>query len=493
MTKTYTPRFELEQASSPSDSFPGRVGFNTMFSHLEERAAQFLPPGPLSSRPSTPVGGRIFIQTDVTPRRMFYDDGVSWLDITPVGGGGAPQPVTAGTAAAEGVSARAARADHVHAFTPLTAAQIPDLPASRITSGSVPPARGGTGQTGVNANMFLVGNGAGTAFEWINYTNLLANLGAASQFRQIIAGTGLSGGGNLQADRTLSVLYGTAAGTAAAGNDSRLTNSRTPTGAAGGVLDGTYPNPGWSPSFVDPLPATPGVRTLGTTAQSAAAGNDARLSNSRTPSGAAGGALAGNYPNPSFNPAFIDTAAGTAGLRTLGTGPLQAAAGNDFRLVNAFTNTTDRDAYITAPVLYQLCMVDGMLLQWTGSAWAPYWRTRTWAQLSLASGYTFTPGTMPTPAVRIEGGRAFLNGRINGTISGTINPIATVPVGFRPNGAAAPGSNVDFYEFRCSAGAGANAFARIRAYIDGSLVCDSNGTSGLTTVSLDQISWPVAL
>ena len=41
----------------------------------------------------------------------------------------------------------------------------------------------------------------------------------------ITAGTGLSGGGNLSANRTLSVNYGTAAGTAAQGNDSRIVNS----------------------------------------------------------------------------------------------------------------------------------------------------------------------------------------------------------------------------------------------------------------------------
>jgi hypothetical protein len=40
-----------------------------------------------------------------------------------------------------------------------------------------------------------------------------------------------------------SVAYGTAANTVCQGNDSRLSNARTPTGAAGGALQGTYPNP----------------------------------------------------------------------------------------------------------------------------------------------------------------------------------------------------------------------------------------------------------
>jgi hypothetical protein len=61
--------------------------------------------------------------------------------------------------------------------------------------------------------------------------------------RQITAGTGLTGGGNLTADRTLTVAYGTTAGTAAVGNDSRLADARTPAGAASGDLAGTYPGP----------------------------------------------------------------------------------------------------------------------------------------------------------------------------------------------------------------------------------------------------------
>lgn len=46
--------------------------------------------------------------------------------------------------------------------------------------------------------------------------------------RQINAGTGLTGGGNLTADRTLAVQYGTTAGTAAQGNDGRLSDTRNP-------------------------------------------------------------------------------------------------------------------------------------------------------------------------------------------------------------------------------------------------------------------------
>lgn len=51
--------------------------------------------------------------------------------------------------------------------------------------------------------------------------------------RQVISGTGLTGGGDLSADRTLAVTYGTAAGTAAQGNDTRITGAAAKTAVEG--------------------------------------------------------------------------------------------------------------------------------------------------------------------------------------------------------------------------------------------------------------------
>ncbi|AMS03187.1 tail protein [Gordonia phage Herod] len=52
---------------------------------------------------------------------------------------------------------------------------------------------------------------------------------AVPNSRTVTAGTGLSGGGTLDVNRTLSVLYGNTANTATQGNDARLSDTRTPT------------------------------------------------------------------------------------------------------------------------------------------------------------------------------------------------------------------------------------------------------------------------
>lgn len=63
--------------------------------------------------------------------------------------------------------------------------------------------------------------------------------GGVPTSRQIISGTGLTGGGDLTADRTLAVVYGSTAGTAAQGNDARLSDARTPLAHAHAIADVT--------------------------------------------------------------------------------------------------------------------------------------------------------------------------------------------------------------------------------------------------------------
>ncbi len=72
--------------------------------------------------------------------------------------------------------------------------------------------------TGAKGIVQLAGDLGGTAAA-PTVPGLAGKVGTA---RQVLAGTGLTGGGDLSADRTLAVSFGTTAGTAAQGNDSRI-------------------------------------------------------------------------------------------------------------------------------------------------------------------------------------------------------------------------------------------------------------------------------
>ena len=78
---------------------------------------------------------------------------------------------------------------------------------------------------------------AGTTWQVLR-TTASGGGGGVPTSRTLTAGTGLSGGGDLTADRTFNVDFGTAAGTVAEGNDARLSDARTPTAHAASHGDG---------------------------------------------------------------------------------------------------------------------------------------------------------------------------------------------------------------------------------------------------------------
>lgn len=141
-----------------------------------------------------------------------------------------------------------------------------------------------------------------------------------------------------------------------------------PSGTASGDLTGSYPGPTIAAGAVtttkildanvtiaklaadtkDAAAGTSSLRKIGTGATDVVAGNDARLTDSRAPSGTATGDLAGSYPAPTIallavtaakmaNATITDTqvaaankdgTTGVASMRTIGTGAQQAMAGS---------------------------------------------------------------------------------------------------------------------------------------------------------------------
>jgi trimeric autotransporter adhesin len=155
----------------------------------------------------------------------------------------------------------------------------------------------------------------------VGITIAVANVtGGVANTVNVLAGTGLAGGGPLSANVTLSLAnttvsagnYGssTQVGTFTVDSTGRLSSASnvtisgtSPGGSAGGDLSGTYPNPSLNTSGV--LAGTYG--DSGNVSQIAvdSKGRITSASNvaisGTSPGGAAGGDLSGTYPNPSLN------------------------------------------------------------------------------------------------------------------------------------------------------------------------------------------------
>jgi hypothetical protein len=136
---------------------------------------------------------------------------------------------------------------------------------------------------------------------------------------RIAAGTGLTRTGD-----TLAADFGSGAGKVTEGNDSRLSDTRTPTdGSVTAAKVAAALKPSGSAAAGDEA-----LRALGASAATAAAGNDSRLSDTRTPTDAS---VTAAKVAASLKPSG-SAAAGDEALRALGTSGSTAAAGNDGRL-----------------------------------------------------------------------------------------------------------------------------------------------------------------
>lgn len=81
------------------------------------------------------------------------------------------------------------------------------------------------------------------------YPNITFNAsggGTGGQVDSVVAGDGITVDATDPTAPEVSVTFGTTAGTVCQGNDSRLSDPRAPTGGAGGVLSGSYPNPAFA-------------------------------------------------------------------------------------------------------------------------------------------------------------------------------------------------------------------------------------------------------
>jgi hypothetical protein len=195
--------------------------------------------------------------------------------------------------------------------TTLTASRTltaPDVSGTIIT----------TADTSTVTNTMLAGSiaNAKLANSTISGVALGGTLGA------LTLGTGLTGTSfNGSAAVTAAVSYGTAAGTACQGNDSRLSDARTPTAHTHGNI--TNAGAIGSTANLPVITTTSGVLTTGTfgsTANTFCQGNDSRLSDTRnttnnvTFNNGGAGAASGST--------FNGSAAVTVSFNTLGAAPL---------------------------------------------------------------------------------------------------------------------------------------------------------------------------
>lgn len=234
-----------------------------------------------------------------------------------------------------------------------------DIDSGRLAAARLPQVTGPTlyGRAASTAgNLEEIGLGSGLSFVGKDLTAT----GFVGTARSVIAGTGLTGGGTLDADRTFAVDFGTTAGTAAQGNDARLSDERTPT-------DNTVSTAKIVDAAVSTAKIADAAVTMAKIAQAGASAGQVIKWN-----GSAWAPAADETAGEGGGVSSITAGAGLTGGTITSTGTIAAdfgtaagtiAQGNDSRFTKALDDLTDV-ALTASPDDGDLLVYDGTAEKW---------------------------------------------------------------------------------------------------------------------------------